>query len=329
MEPSTWNETNQHWLCRFLLRGFKAKGKSSRIYELDTTSGEIELRKVNEVASKSHLLTDREDELMREIEVRSSKVVAKLRKGNLDIGSDERLLLDNLVWTLWFNNPFSNLDKNREHEDAIKHTVDRFVSAVQRHGGTVDPDDVTRIARNALNRDYLCHAFLFSPQGPARILNWMRLTVYQPPPGEFFVIGDSPVVMGRATQNGRTNLWNDGSSLLLPIGSRHLLAYNWGYAASSVRRGGYLNTTQLGALDEYYRYGKRCRHVYGRAPDPLRRTPKLKLQWYPKNLPSQGNEMGPMPQLLQLFLEEDWEAREATSTARLEETARLMVSLAA
>ena len=40
MEPSTWNPTNQHWLSRFLLKGFKAKGKSSLIYERDNVTGE-------------------------------------------------------------------------------------------------------------------------------------------------------------------------------------------------------------------------------------------------------------------------------------------------
>ena len=329
MELSTWNETNQHWFCQFLLRGFKAKGKSSLIYELDTTSGEIEPRKVDEVASKSQLLTDGEDELMRGIEKRSSKVVSKIRKGILDVGADERLILDNLVWTLWFNNPFSSLDKKGDHDDAIKHTVDRFVSAVRRHGGTVDPDDVTRMARQALNRDYLCHAFRFSPQGPARILNWMRLTLYEPPPGEFFVVGDSPVAIARATRDGMTNLWNDGSQLMLPVGSRHLLAYDWGDSPTPIRHGGNVNVSQLEAVDEYYRYGQRCRHIYGRTPDALRRTCKLKMQWHTTGSASRANQTRPMPRLLQHVLEQDWETREAASTSRLDDTARLMVSLAA
>ena len=266
---------------------------------------------------------------MREIEVRSSKVVAKLRKGDLNVGADERLILDNLVWTLWFNNPFSGPGKNSEHEDAVKHTVDRYISAVQRQGGSVDPDGITRIVRQALNQDYLCHAFHFSPQGPARILNWMRLTVFEPPHGEFFVIGDSPVIMGRAAHDGTASLWNDGSHLMLPIGSNHLLAYDWGDSSTPIRRGGNLDVTQLGAIDEYYRYSRRCRYVYGRTPDSIRRTTKLELQWHTKDLRSQGNTIRPMPRSLQRFLEQDWEAREAASTARLEDTARLMVLIAA
>ena len=329
MEPSTWNPTNQHWLSRFLLKGFKAKGKSSLIYERDNVTGKIEPSKIDAVASKLHLLTNREDELMRDMETRSSRVVAKLRKGDIDIGAGDRLILDDLVWALWYNNPFSDVNKIGEHDGAIKHTVDRVVSAIRRHGGEVDPDDVTSIAQNALNQDYLCHAFEFSPGGPARILHSMCVTIYEPPPEEFFVIGDCPVVIHRENQGGMSNLWNEGSQLMLPVGSRHLLAYGWGDGSALVRHGGKLSMAQLGELDEYYRFGQRCRHVYGRTPDSLRRVSQLKLQWDTGDSPSRGNAAHAKNQLLYQYLEEDWKAREKESDAWLDATARLMVSVAA
>ena len=327
MEPSTWNQTNQHWLCQFLLKGFKAKGKSSLIYERDTVTGQIETRKIDAVASKLHLLTSGEDEVMRDIEARSSRVVAKLRGGDITISVDERLILDNLVWALWFNNPFSNVNKIGEHDDAIKHTVDRFVSAIQRHGGDVDPDDVTRIAQDALNQDYLCHAFKFSPGGPARIIHSMSVTIYEPPAEEFFIIGDNPVVMHREAEHGTSNLWNEGSQLMLPISSRHLLSYGWGDRSTLIRPGGKLSIAQLRELNAAYHYGKGCRHLYGRTPDSLRRASQLKLN-YTIDSPSRGNATHPMTRQLYQFLEEDWNVREAASNARIDATARLLVSLA-
>ena len=90
MQPSTWNDTNQHWVPQFLLKGFGLKGKASRVYELEKESGRIRRRKIAEVASKPRLLTNRDDELMRDIERRSASVIDKIRKGKLTILEAER-----------------------------------------------------------------------------------------------------------------------------------------------------------------------------------------------------------------------------------------------
>ena len=52
MQPSTWNDTNQHWVPQFLLKGFGIKKKASQVWELDKHTGVIAKRKVREVASK-------------------------------------------------------------------------------------------------------------------------------------------------------------------------------------------------------------------------------------------------------------------------------------
>ena len=68
MQPSTWNDTNQHWIPQFLLKGFGLKGKANRVFQMDKTTRAIEVRKVSEVASTQGLLTDVDDGLMRSIE---------------------------------------------------------------------------------------------------------------------------------------------------------------------------------------------------------------------------------------------------------------------
>ena len=57
MQPSTWNERNQHWIPQFLLKGFGTKGNASTVYELDKQTKKIRLAPVDDVASKEHLHT--------------------------------------------------------------------------------------------------------------------------------------------------------------------------------------------------------------------------------------------------------------------------------
>ena len=34
MQPSTWNDTNQHWIPQFLLKGFGIRKRAASVYEL-------------------------------------------------------------------------------------------------------------------------------------------------------------------------------------------------------------------------------------------------------------------------------------------------------
>ena len=90
MHPSTWNDTNQHWTPKFLLKGFGIKGHASKLYALETHTGKITIRKVGDVASKPRLLTERDDHLMNAIEARAARVVNRIRKGALDMRPKER-----------------------------------------------------------------------------------------------------------------------------------------------------------------------------------------------------------------------------------------------
>lgn len=61
-------------------------------------------------------------------------------------------------------------------------------------------------------------------------LHLMGLSVYASP--EPLVIGDSPVLVARAAVDGTPSLLNFGSEILLPIGSHHILHYDWGATTS-------------------------------------------------------------------------------------------------
>ena len=119
MTPSTWNDTNQHWIPQFLLKGFGIAGKASYLYELDKRTGSIERRNVADAASKPHLLSELDDELVRKIEVVSSKAVARIRKGDLHIDKEDRQALDALTWVLYLNDPYE-IDKETTRQAVIR-----------------------------------------------------------------------------------------------------------------------------------------------------------------------------------------------------------------
>ena len=88
-QPSTWNDTNQHWIPQFLLKGFGIRSKSSTIYELDKQTKVVTVRNVEKIASKQHLLTDRDDDLVKAIERRATEVISAIRKLDFAQNLDE------------------------------------------------------------------------------------------------------------------------------------------------------------------------------------------------------------------------------------------------
>ena len=139
MHQSTWNDTNQHWIPQFLLRGFGIRKKASRICELDKQTNAISVREVNEVASKSWLLTVKDDQLLRTIENRVNKAVEAIRKGNLDsIGEDGRQTVDKFVCAMMLNDPHGGADAEATREKVIHEGVSDLSEGVQRLGETPD-----------------------------------------------------------------------------------------------------------------------------------------------------------------------------------------------
>ena len=111
MQPSTWNDSNQHWVSRFLLKGFGIKKKASQVWELDKRTGVTTRRDVEDVASKQELLSNRDDEFMRSIENEATRPIGRIRKENLDISLRDRIAIDRLVAATIQNDPYNGLDE--------------------------------------------------------------------------------------------------------------------------------------------------------------------------------------------------------------------------
>ena len=127
MQPSTWNDTNQHWVPQFLLKGFGIRKKASSVYELDKQTKAAAARKVSDVAAKARLLTDKDDELMREIEGRASEAIEAIRKGHLHrIDESARQAVDQLVMAMTVNDPYHGIDVETTRAKAIAEVIDKL-----------------------------------------------------------------------------------------------------------------------------------------------------------------------------------------------------------
>ena len=328
MEPSTWNDTNQHWISQFLLKGFKAKKSSNRIFRLDCSTGALERLKIADVASTDHLLTDRDDALMREIEDRACTVVDQLRKRDLRIRRADRNALDRLVLALWANNPFHGFNKEKARREVVEEVVQNLSVAFAPHGGVIDHNEIAPWVDQQLNEDYLSHTFNTSQGTVERVLRQMTLTVCEPPEGEFFVIGDAPVLMVRDKAHGTANLRNPGSQVILPISSGCLLLYDWSPGHEVVQAGQALAHADLASLDDDYRYGLHCRYLYGRTEAALERSGKLGLHWEPKERPAFVSTRWAAMQMDYEAAGRALEAHEIESNRRLGTIARDIVSIA-
>ena len=142
MQPSTWNDTNQHWIPQFLLKGFGIKGRASQVYEMDKQTGNIRIRAVEDVVSKQRLLTERDDELMKAIEMRSTQAIGRIRKGDLSIQQGDRQALNALVFAMKRNDPHSGFDEARTREDITRDLSNEIAEAISRQGGLVNLQDL-------------------------------------------------------------------------------------------------------------------------------------------------------------------------------------------
>ena len=250
MQPSTWNDTNQHWISQFLLKGFGIRKNASSVYELDKQTKAIDVRKVSEVASKQHLLTDRDDELMRSIERRAEKAIGAIRNGQLNrIDEEDRQAIDRLVCAMVVNDPYSDFDAAVTRKQAIADVARELDEALNRHGGGLDPD-VQEYIDDQFGHERLAN-FLDSRNNQSIIaLKSMGLVAYKPTEGEFFVIGDSPVLVVRGTENGESSLLNAGSQVILPISSMCVLVYRWDVEMNVIADGGQLDSKQVRSLNQ-------------------------------------------------------------------------------
>ena len=190
MQPSTWNDTNQHWIPQFLLKGFGIRRMASSVYELDKQTQTVTVRKVSEAASKPRLLTEKDDGLMREIESRTAAAVDSIRKGRLNlIGVKDRQALDELVCAMMLNDPYSGFDAEATRKDTIAEGTAKLNEALNRSGGMIDEPTVRNSLDERLNHDYVSLFMNSTSNQVILALKLMGLRACRPTDGEFFIIG--------------------------------------------------------------------------------------------------------------------------------------------
>ena len=326
MQPSTWNDTNQHWIPQFLLKGFGIRRMASRVYELDKQTKAVAVRDVSEAASKTHLLTDQDDKLMRDVEGRAAAAVDAIRKGHLSrICEDDRQVIDQLVCAMILNDPYSGFDVEDTRKKSIAELLSKMNEAAKKHGGILDEPEFTNFFDERLSDDRLSGFLDWESNQVIIALKLMGLQVCKPTDGEFFIIGDSPVLVVRDAVNGQTSLLNRGSQVILPISSRCILVYTWAIQKNVVDDGGTLDREQVRSLNADYYHGTKCRYVYGRNQEVLKRSPLLSLKWTPRERSNDVKDGWFTMQSLQRMMERDLEAQHAQQANILEYAARELV----
>ena len=72
VELNNWNNTKQHWIPQFLLKGFGLKGRK-KVWVLERLTGRVAVQLVKKIARKRDLVTALDDELMKRIEDQAAK----------------------------------------------------------------------------------------------------------------------------------------------------------------------------------------------------------------------------------------------------------------
>ena len=302
MQPSTWNQTNQHWISQFLLKGFGISGKAGRVWELNVANGEIEQRKVKRIASKAGLMSDRDDELMRQIERNAATIIQSIRKGDLDIGLEGRRAVDEFVLALLFIAPRGEVDVEKARRETIQATAAELINAVAEENSMVNPEpllvdaisdvgladqpqSLAEAIDRRINHDYLT-LFMADNEGGARqVLSCMGLQVHRVLDGEFLVIGDSPVMVVRRNWNGARKLDNPGGQVILPISSSWALVYSWSTPRNILALGPKIDRWQVRTINNDYFRESRSEYIYGRTSELLMQARHVPLMWDARERP--------------------------------------------
>ena len=282
MQPSTWNNTNQHWIPQFLLKGFGLKRNASHVYQLDKETEEISVCEVSEVASRRALLTDCDDNLMKDIENQTAPVIGKIRKGNTIINEGERKGLDRLVAAMMQNDPYNGFDRENTRQDIIKTLTQEVVDTFATSGGLVNDEVMKEIIEEQFNHDYLTLMFDREDNQISAVLGFMGLTANYFSGDGSFIIGDAPVLAVRNSLDGFSSLQNPGSQVILPVSSKCLLVYQWATPRNLVEKAPQVDKEQALSLNRDYYHGSNCRFLYGRTSDSLEQSRTLQQQGMPR-----------------------------------------------
>ena len=328
MQLSTWNDTNQHWLSQFLLKGFGTRRRASEVYELDKETNAISIRKVADAASKQRLLTERDDSLMRDIENRANPVINAIRKGRLSISEDDRQAVDRLVCAMILNDPYSGFDTEETRKSVIAEVIAELGEAVSRYGGVLDQPDFRDFVDARFTHDRLSTYIDSMTNQIVLALRLMGLQAFRPADGQFFIIGDSPVLVIRGEVNGEPNLLNRGRQVILPISSKCLLVYTWATEMNVLSDGGTCANEQVRSLNSDYYHATKSSYIYGRDIDTLKRSRLLSLKWTPGERSDAVQYGWLMMQQLHQIRERQLDVQEAEQARMLDYGARELVAKA-
>ena len=280
MQPSTWNDTNQHWVPQFLLRGFGIKKKATQIWELDKRTGVTTRRKVKDVASKQELLSNRDDELMRSIENEATRPIGLIRKENLDISLRDRIAIDRLVAAMLQNDPYNGFDERNARQDAINAVGKSVQDAFALEGGVFESGTLESYMDERLNHDYLTLTLGSENYAVQLMLHHMGLKAFFASEGDGFIIGDSPVLAVRSNAGPEgPNLVNPGSQVILPISTQCMLFYDWATVPNFIAHGGPIDSRQLLSLNQDYSHLSNCQFLYGRTEESLTQSRRPRVNW--------------------------------------------------
>ena len=267
-QPNTWNDTKQHCVPQFLLKGFGCKGNARMVYVLDKETGTIDLGSVKELASQMNFLTALDDHHRTKIEQQASSVIKRIRKNKLDLIPQHRDALDRFVFVLMVTDPYAGVNEGKMRETVIKESSQELAETAIRQGLFIDREHLKVYLESLTPRDYL-DVVLESGSGLGlMVLHLMGLTVHKAK--EPVVLGDSAVIPVRRRVNGKPSLLNHGSEVLLPISSNYVLVYSWANPTNVIERGNDLTQQQITTLGQAYYHFTQSRYLFGRTSDALR-----------------------------------------------------------
>lgn len=283
---------------------------------MDVKSRRIDIRRVKDVASKHRLLTESDDELMKAIEARSSKVIGQIRNGNLKIKPNDRLVLNQLVFAMTLNDPHNGFDEDGMRNRVINAVTREFVEAIGRQGGLVNYESSKKLIGNYFGYDYLNFTLRRENSVVLKALAFMGLSVHETIEGESLVIGDSPVLVVRGTIDGARSLLYPGSQVILPIQSRLALVYSWETPMNLIQKGAPFDLNQVRSLASDYFYKTDSKYIFGRSHKHVERASLVLLEWTPSVRSMQIND-GWMAMMGELQL--DYQHREEKEKAQRRE----------
>lgn len=281
MQPSTWNDTNQHWIPQFLLKGFGIPRNASRVYELDKQTNAIAVRNAREVASKPRLLTEQDDADLRRIENAAAKAMGMMRK-NADV-EDMRAgdvmdgfgALHDLVEAMESINPYIGVTAQGSRTIIIDAFVATVREAMEQKGERLDEQDLRKYIDERVNHEVLSANGIFRS-----LLRWTP-HVHRTPDNEYFIIGDSPIIAIRSA---------DGTPVqrALPVSSTRVVTFTYNVPRGRARILGENNTRtvsstltsdQVRSLNAHYFYRTSSRYIYGRDARILKQSATRPQEW--------------------------------------------------